>query len=125
MTKGHEYTTEEGHEYTTKEIREQFLDYIQNTVQYWLKEARTPSVEDKLNGLAFSILVLLDGGAADMPGFIVAPSTHPSDKEYHQENGESWYPQNDDAKVNADIAADSLHEHWYQRPDGSRRVRRG
>lgn len=58
-------------------------------------------------GLAFSIIVMLDGGNVGMPGFKVIPMPHPSDREYCKQNGENWYP------TGCDIGG-SLHEHWHQ-----------
>ena len=52
----------------------------------------------------FSMLVLLDGGT-ELPGFSVTPDPHESDKEYNQEKGRNWFP--DDAEI-----AGCLHEEW-------------
>jgi hypothetical protein len=64
-----------------------------------------------MEGLAFSILVMLDGGSAMLPGFVVAPLPDPSDKDYHIMKGENYFPENHDAaeKIKGDIAG-ALHE---------------
>ena len=52
--------------------REAFLEHVWDMIDYWQREARaTP--EGRLRGLAFSILVALDGGAGDLPGYSVRP----------------------------------------------------
>jgi len=78
--------------YTKEEVREQFLDHIRTLVNYWDKEGGRDS-KDKLEGLAFSFLTLLDGCAC-LPAFDISPSPHPEDREYYQENGENWYEDN-------------------------------
>ena len=102
-------------EYTTEEIREQFLDNVRMLVNYW---DRTPkeTTKEKLEGLAFSILTILDGCAGDLPGFIVAPSSHPDDKQYHIDNEENYYPENHEIedKIKGDIAG-GLHESFYRK----------
>jgi len=95
-------------EYTREEIRKMFLDHFTGMIAYWEKETRVESVHDKLHGLAFSILTALDGGAADLPGFKVVPCPHPSDKEYHRQHGENWFPEDTDI-------GGSLHEEFCQR----------
>ena len=83
-------------EYTEEEIRKKFIKAIWSNINYWKNESRAPSLEEKMEGLAFSILVLLDGGSAMMPKFIVAPDPHPDDKQYYIENGENYFPENCD-----------------------------
>ena len=95
-------------EYTTDEIREKVLTHIKKMSVYWESQKNMPSCE-KLDGLVFSILSMLDGCSMDLPGFIVAPDPHPSDKEYHIDNNEKYFPDNQNAKVKGDIAG-CLHE---------------
>ena len=104
------------HEYTTEEVKAQFLDMVRSYVGYWANPKVVPErdLHGRLEGLAFSILVILDGDSA-MPGFIVAPHVHPGDKQDAIDNGENWYPESGDVERNVynyDIAG-SLHEHFY------------
>src|SRR5215469_1613134 len=66
--------------YTKKEMRELFLDEIWNSVDCWREAVsdgtRTP--DDALAGLAFSILVQLDGQTAGGPSYALIPQPHPS-----------------------------------------------
>lgn len=97
-------------EYTVGEIRKQFLEHIRGLVNYW-DGIPEKTITEKLEGLAFSILVVLDGGAMGLPGFIVAPIPHPSDKQFHVEEGEDYYPDNYEieGRIKGDIAGE-LHE---------------
>lgn len=100
-------------EKTTDEIREEFLAHVWHLIEYWenLNDGANSS-QDKLEGLAFSMLSTLDGSSAALPGFIVAPMPHETDKAYHIQQGEDYYPYNDPETVQADIAG-SLHETFY------------
>jgi hypothetical protein len=77
---------------TKQEVVDELIDHISGMIKYWENEDRRPDIRGKLEGLAFSILVMLDGGGMSLPSFDMIPNTHPSDKEYHKEHGESWYP---------------------------------
>ena len=95
--------------YTKEEIREEFLDEIRGLVKYWNKVDK-PTVEEKLSGLAFSILVLLDGCNMSFPSVDLLISPHPDDEEYHKQLGERWYP--DGLIFNDDVM---LHDLFYNR----------
>lgn len=92
---------------TTEEVREEFLDAIRARVMRWDGVAGK-SQRERLEGLAFSILVILDGEAGDMPGFSVVPSPHADDAKYLSENGDNWFPST------GDIAGDLHHELWRE-----------
>lgn len=89
--------------YTADEVREKMLTHIRNMVEYW---AGLPdmSVEDRCDGVAFSVLTMLDG-ATELPACAVSVAAHPDDQAYHQGQGENWYP--DGLVINADC---DLHE---------------
>lgn len=97
-----------GREKTVDEIRQEFLEHIGVIIHYWETLPDT-TVHERLSGLVFSILSTLDGCSGGMPGFIVAPSPHPDDKEYNIAEGENYYPQNHESDVKGDIAG-GLHE---------------
>lgn len=100
----------EPRQYTMEEMRSQFLSYVRNMILYWHKEEC--SRIHALEGLAFSILVALDGEAADLPAFAVLPRSTIEDQKYFRENGQNWYPvfQIDNQY---DIAG-SLHDHLFK-----------
>lgn len=100
-------------EYAKEEIRSEFLNHIRGAVHYWDGKLNDPQTQrERLEGLAFSILVLLDGGT-DFPGCVVIPDPHHDDKEDAIENDSDYYHQvviSPELK-SADIAG-SLHEYW-------------
>ena len=95
---------------TEKEVRGRLLKEIHRIVDYWDK-VENRSTYEKLNGLAFSILSMLDGGYVDLPSFIVAPRPHESDKNFHKDNGENWFPENLNSKIECDLGG-TLHEYY-------------
>lgn len=99
-------------EYTTEEIRDQFLDHVRSLIEYWDKVDKQ-TTKEKLSGLAFSLLVTIDGDSA-LPGFILAPCPHENDKQYHIDNNEKYYPENHETNVRGDISG-FLHESLYQK----------
>lgn len=103
---------EEPREKTTEEIREEFLKHVRHLIQYWdeVSGKNAPETQkERLEGLAFSILVALDGNTMALPKFIVAPDPHPDDKEYLISEGNNYYPENHNSDVKGDIAG-CLHE---------------
>ena len=80
-------------QYTDDEIKEIFLQHIWEILYYWENLKEAPAVHDKLTGLAFSILAMLDGCAGMIPAFQVIPMPHPDDKQFAVNNHDNWYPQ--------------------------------
>lgn len=97
-------------EVTEKELRAQFLEHIHYLVDGWDKSDRE-TTKEKLQGLAFSILVMLDGESS-LPGFIVAPCPHEDDKQHRIDNGMNYYATNHKTRVKCDIAG-NLHNEFY------------
>lgn len=100
----------EPREYTEKEVRAKFLKHIWGLIAYWEREHRAPTSQEKLEGLAHSIMSMLDGNNGGIPAFIVAPLPDKGDKEWslaHKENYFPYNPRNADGSptnVNCDIA---------------------
>jgi hypothetical protein len=74
--------------HTTEEVRQRFLDHICGMISYWNSEVgsnvpKNYSSRERLEGLVHSILVMLDGGSADMPAFDISPSPHPDLENYN------------------------------------------
>jgi NTP pyrophosphatase (non-canonical NTP hydrolase) len=97
--------------YTAEEIRDKFLRHVWESIEYWDKTK--PNKREAMEGLAFSILVSLDGGVLDLPGFMVIPTPHEDDKEYCIEHGDNWFPPFVLGEEPCDIAG-GLHEHFHQ-----------
>lgn len=86
-------------EYTQEEVQDKFLAHVRSLIKYWNSvEGQTTS--EKLDGLAFSIMVAIDGGAGGLPSFVLAPFPHESDRQYHIDNGENYYPEDPIVKCN-------------------------
>jgi hypothetical protein len=114
--------------YTSEEIRDQFLSHLVEITKYWSRVPAGKSCEEKMSGLVFSILAVLDGAAVDLPSFELVPAPHEEDKEYHVENGDNYYtpidvtengilvPGNDgEEDTLATVHGDSaLHELWHE-----------
>lgn len=97
--------------YTSDEIKDEFLGEIRSCVRFWSQNSRQmeeKTIEDRLNGLAFSILSVIDG-TSSLPAFNLAVSPHPDDKGYCQEQGENWYENGTVINSNA-----HLHEEYYK-----------
>lgn len=89
-------------EYTSDEIAQLFIQYVRETISYW-ETLPEKTLYERLEGVAFSILVAIDGDAIALPGFALIPGSNEDDREWLREMGINWYPEN------CDIAGD-LHE---------------
>lgn len=90
-------------EYTKEEVREQFLSRVEVITRYWDRVEDMTS-EEKLEGLAFSIMNIFDG-TSSLPAFDIVVKPHPEDKEYLIAEGENYYQ--DGMVINDDVM---LHE---------------
>lgn len=80
--------------YTAKEVREHFLSHLKGMAQYWASSEieETVSMEDRLNGLLFAVLVTIDGCSTGFPCPIkLVVNAHPEDKEYYIKEGRNYY----------------------------------
>lgn len=103
--------------FTEAEVREKFLAHVREMVRYWEDEERQPGIRQKLEGLAFSLLALIDGEAASLPGFALIPCPHPDDKAFHEARGEDYYPDFSPGEDVCDISG-SLHSEFVNPPKG-------
>ena len=92
---------------TECEVRAEFLSHVHLLANYW---ATLPykSAQERCDGLAFSILSMIDGCNAGLPAFEISLSPHQDDKEYHRQEGENGY---EPGMVINDCM---LHEMWYK-----------
>lgn len=109
----------EPREWTREEIRQEFVAHVRMLAQYWAtvdlqRGALTPeqNVKERVEGVAFSILAAIDGCAGDLPAFMLVPLPHPSDKQYHQDEGVNWYPDPPEHDDICDISG-GLHEIFH------------
>lgn len=99
--------------YTAEEVREKFLDYVRALSRYWATLPGDKTPQERLDGLAFSILVAIDGGSTHLPAFDLAPAPHPDDEDFYRRRGENWY------EAGVVINDCQLHELFYQ--EGAKR----
>ena len=101
------------HEMTTDEIRTEFLDHLRAMVRYWASDGRAVTPLDKLNGLAFSFLVAIDGGAEGLSGaWHLVPDG--SEEDLEDEEWDGVYPVNDTSKLKGVITRGvQLHNIWH------------
>ena len=93
-----------------EDVREELLDQIRAYIGFWIN-TKDQTEEQKLVGLAFSILNIFDGTSACLPAMDIVLRPHEDDKEYNKENGDDWYE--DGMVVNECM----LHEQWCNKVD--------
>lgn len=99
--------------YTEEEMQELFLDNVRVMIQYWENETRASTSFDKLEGLAHSILVAIDGESCAVPGFKLIPDPHSEDKQFHINKGSNYYPEDFDI-------AGSLHDNLFKKRENGK-----
>lgn len=100
--------------YTEEEVRDMLLNQIRALAKYWAKlpdvdpvTGQEQTVQDRCEGVAFSILTMLDGCGMTMPAITLKLDPHEEDKEYCQENGANWF------EPGMEIS-EMLHEHFHK-----------
>ena len=88
---------------SAEDLRERFLDHLRAIATFW-------GDSGDVDGLAFSVLSLLDGCSSGFPSMDLVARPHPDDKEYCQKHGEDWIE--DGTVINEDVM---LHELWHKR----------
>ena len=93
---------------TAEEVRAEFIAILKTYAAYW---ASLPdkSPYERCDGMAFSMLALLDGSAMGFPAVDISLSPHPDDKAYCQTNGKNWH---EHGMVINDC---QLHELFYEK----------
>jgi hypothetical protein len=92
-------------EITAEEVAKRFASYLRTAVRYWVKEAHNnPHPRDidpvlyAAEGMVHSFVVAIDGCAAHLPAFVLAPAPHADDRAYYEKRGEDWYPEAPEVK---------------------------
>ena len=97
-----------------------FMDHLVSMVNYWDKVDERDSKE-KLSGLAFSFLSMLDGCSMGLPAFEILPAPHPSDMGYAKDNDENWWPQLPEDIIEESVTIhgnNMLHDLWHKYMSG-------
>ena len=93
-----------------EEARKMFLGTVLGIAQHWANESRETDVQKKCEGVAFSIMSLLDGCNGNLPGFLLIPCPHPDDKEFMKSEGDDWFKEVPENVVDYDIGGNRLHD---------------
>lgn len=91
-------------EITKEEFKQQFLEKLNSTANYWL-ELNDKSLKEIVDGIIFSVLVAFDGGT-ELPAMDIVVRPHPEDKQYCIDNDENYY------KDEMALDDGDLHEKW-------------
>jgi len=76
--------------YSEKEVRDMFMKKIKSITDCWSRyEAK--SNKERCEGVAFSILALIDGCSVDFPAINMLLAPHPDDKQCFIECGEDYF----------------------------------
>lgn len=90
-----------------EDLRNAFLHQLADAAYYWATlPDKTPL--ERCSGLAFSVLVMIDGCSMGLPAFDLVARPHPDDKAFHKAEGSDWI---EDGTVITDTM---LHELWRQ-----------
>jgi len=100
--------------YTVEEERAAFLDAVRSLAAYWSTQHASHTPQRMCDGLAFSILTLIDGLSGESPGMNLAIAVHPDDEAYCKARGENWHQNG----LVINDTGDYLHDDYY---DGSAR----
>lgn len=96
-------------EYTKEEVRNMVLTRMKHLAQYWATSQNAGTVKDRCEGVAFSILTMIDGCASGMPAFDLVARPHKDDKAFQIAEGENWMP--DGMVINDDC---QMHDMFYE-----------
>jgi len=93
--------------FTEQEVITHFLDTVRATARYWAElPDKTP--QERCDGVAFSILNIIDGTNMGHPAMDLCLSPHPDDKAYCIANDMNWFEPGQ--CING---YDMLHELYY------------
>ena len=94
--------------YTVEEVREMLLNQLVSYRNYWESLPDKSSI-DKLDGLCFGFLNILDGTSSGLPAFDLSPSPHEDDKDFLIGQGENYFEK-------GQVVNDTmLHELWHSK----------
>jgi hypothetical protein len=94
---------------TKEEMRDVLLYTIRDCADYWSKQPDR-SERDRCDGLAFSILAILDGTSPGVPAFDLVVRPHPDNEAYCRERGLNW-------EVDGQVINDDVHLHNLYYPE--------
>ena len=107
--------SDEARAWTQDEIRDQFLHALAGKVRYWASCKGPESVNERLEGLAFSFLNLLDG-TTGFPSIDMIAHPHESDKAFCEAEGENYFPPPPEYHADTVVFNDGgyMHDIWFK-----------
>ncbi len=87
-----------------EEASERVMNHFAMMSAYWASLPDKTSLE-RCNGLAFSILSMLDGCSMALPRIELVVRPHPDDQSFAQQNKEDWF-------IDGQVLDDVTHEAW-------------
>lgn len=107
------------------EVRDRFLNQVEGMTKWWEKADVSNTLQNgkasselqaRLEGLAFSIMSILDGSTVAVPAMIVAPLGCAEDRDYYRQEGEPLWPDNYEieSQIDGDIGG-CLHSLIFQK----------
>lgn len=85
---------------TAEEVRDEVIEHVRAMVRFWATRTDISDM-DRCDGVAFSILSMIDGCSAGLPAIDLVMRPHPDDKAFHQAEGDDWIE--DGTVINADV----------------------
>ncbi len=93
--------------WTAEEARARMLAHLKGIAQYW-GDVKGRTDRERLDGLCFSFLTMIDGSNVELPSMDLVLRPHPDDKAFAEANDENYY---EDGMVINDAM---LHEEWHK-----------
>ena len=75
---------------TAEEVRDELMKTIKGLAKDWADvPGKTP--QERCDGVALSILAIIDGADIVLPAMDITLSPHPLDKHFCRSDGKNWY----------------------------------
>lgn len=94
--------------YTSDELRDRLLDHVRTITEFWADPKLDRDIQERCNGVAFSILAMLDGSSEGIPCVDLVFQPTDAAKDYDIKQGQNWIEP-------GTVVADTLHDHFYWR----------
>lgn len=93
---------------TVEYVRSEIIAQIRHIVEFWATlPDQTPA--SRCDGVAFSILTMIDGEMA-LPAMMLVLAPHGEDRKYDESQGKNWYESG--MVINSDVV---LHEEYCRK----------
>lgn len=94
------------------EVRDAFMERVWAAVRFW--QTANATDEERIMGVAFSIMNVLDGTDGDV-SFAICPTPHRDHAADRIADGKNYYPSADEDGISCDLASGvDLHDYFYE-----------